>query len=52
MVVGGINAENVHDYLASGALYAGIGSGICNKEELRQGNRTALINNLKKLSTL
>lgn len=52
MVVGGVNADNVKKYFDAGAEYAGIGSGICDKEELRKGNKGSLVDNLKKLSTL
>ena len=52
MVVGGVNAKNAKDYFDAGAMYAGIGSGICNKEELRNGNHTSVIENLKLLSQL
>lgn len=52
MVVGGINKNNAKDYFAMGAQYAGIGSGICNKEELREGNRNSLIENLRELAEL
>ncbi len=34
MVVGGINAKNVQEYFDSGATYAGIGSGIFNREDI------------------
>lgn len=34
MVVGGINAKNVQEYFDAGAMYAGIGSGIFNQEDI------------------
>lgn len=52
MVVGGIGVNNLKDYFNAGAQYAGIGSGICNKEELKQGNKQSVVNNLKILSEI
>jgi 2-dehydro-3-deoxyphosphogluconate aldolase/(4S)-4-hydroxy-2-oxoglutarate aldolase len=52
MVVGGVNIKNVNEYFENGAQYAGIGSGICNKEELKQGNYQSLVENLKRLSAI
>lgn len=52
MVVGGVNAGNVKDYFAAGATYAGIGSGICDKEELKKGDIHSLRENLQILSAL
>ncbi len=52
MVVGGINAGNVNDYFSAGIDYAGIGSGICNKEELMNGNISSLVENLKHLNEI
>lgn len=52
MVVGGIGVINLKDYFNAGAQYAGIGSGICNKEELKQGNKQSVVNNLKILSEI
>jgi len=36
--VGGVNGENALEYLANGADFLGIGSGIFNKEDVLQGN--------------
>lgn len=52
MVVGGINTENISEYFKYGAKYAGIGSGICNREELKAGDKHTLEDNLLKLSKL
>lgn len=38
MAVGGVNEKNVTEYFASGAGYAGIGSGIFNKEDVVNKN--------------
>ncbi|MEG0238960.1 bifunctional 4-hydroxy-2-oxoglutarate aldolase/2-dehydro-3-deoxy-phosphogluconate aldolase [Anaerorhabdus sp.] len=42
MVVGGINAENVEEYFKAGASYAGIGSGIFDKQDIITCNEEAL----------
>lgn len=42
MVVGGINTENVSEYFAAGADYAGIASGIFNKEDILNENEEGL----------
>ena len=47
MVVGGINRENVNDYFKSGAKYAGIASGIFNKEDILSENAENLEKSLK-----
>ncbi len=52
MVVGGINAGNIREYFENGACSAGIGSGICDREQLRQGNYESLKSNLYELSRL
>lgn len=52
MVVGGVNAKNVKDFFDAGAMYAGIGSGICNKEELKKGDYSSVVENLELLSRL
>lgn len=52
MVVGGVNSKNVENYFKNGAKYAGIGSGICNKDELKQGDYSSLKENLFSLSKL
>lgn len=38
MAVGGVNGENALEYLANGADFLGISSGIFNKEDVLQGN--------------
>lgn len=52
MVVGVIDKGNAKDYFAMGAQYMGIGSGICNKDEIRIGDRSSLKENLKGLAEL
>ena len=47
MVVGGINRENENDYFKSGAKYAGIASGIFNKEDILSENTENLEKSLK-----
>lgn len=42
MVVGGINTDNVEEYFAAGAGYAGIASGIFNKEDILNGNEAGI----------
>lgn len=42
MVVGGINCENVSEFLQAGASYAGIGSGIFNKQDIIECNEEEL----------
>ena len=50
MVVGGINAQNINDYFVAGSEFAGIGSGICDRNKLKQGNLNDLRKNLSALS--
>ena len=47
MVVGGINKNNVNDYFKKGAKYAGIASGIFEKEDILNEDREKLENTLK-----
>lgn len=42
MAVGGVNGSNVSDYLAAGAAYVGIGSGIFNKGDILQENNEGI----------
>ena len=52
MVVGGVSLTNVNDFFQQGATYAGIGSNICNKEDLKNKKLEPLKNNLLALSRL
>lgn len=47
MVVGGVNAQNVQEFFDAGASYAGIGSGIFNKDDIRAMNSDALAAQVK-----
>ncbi len=47
MVVGGVNAHNVQEFFDAGASYAGIGSGIFNKDDIRALNSDALAAQVK-----
>jgi 2-dehydro-3-deoxyphosphogluconate aldolase/(4S)-4-hydroxy-2-oxoglutarate aldolase len=42
MVVGGVNSENVSDYFKAGASFAGIASGIFNKDDILSENEDEL----------
>lgn len=42
MVVGGVNANNCQEYFDQGAAFAGIGSGIFEKQDIRDMNEAAL----------
>lgn len=42
MVVGGVNKENIRAFFDAGAAYAGIGSGIFNKEDILNENEEGL----------
>lgn len=42
MVVGGVNSENVSDYFKAGASFAGIASGIFNKDDILNENEDEL----------
>ena len=47
MVVGGVNAHNVQEFFDAGASYAGIGSGIFEKDDIRAMNSNALAEQVK-----
>ena len=47
MVVGGVNAANVQEFFDAGATYAGIGSGIFDKDDIRAMNADALAAQVK-----
>lgn len=47
MVVGGVNAGNVQEFFDAGATYAGIGSGIFNKDDIRDMNADALASQVR-----
>lgn len=47
MVVGGVNAHNVQEFFDAGASYAGIGSGIFEKDDIRVMNSNALAAQVK-----
>ena len=47
MVVGGDNAHNVQEFFDAGASYAGIGSGIFEKDDIRAMNSNALAAQVK-----
>lgn len=47
MVVGGINSENVADYFKAGALFAGIASGIFDKNDILNENEKSLKQSIK-----
>lgn len=47
MVVGGINAENLHEYFEAGAEFAGIASGIFKKEDILNENEEGLRESIK-----
>ena len=47
MVVGGVNAHNVQEFFDAGASYAGIGSGIFEKDDIRAMNSNALAAQVK-----
>ena len=42
MAVGGVNGGNVQDFFDAGCSYAGIGSGIFDKQDIREMNSSAL----------
>lgn len=52
MAVGGINASNAASYFEKGVDYVGIGSGICDRSALRNGDTLSLQENLKVLAAL
>lgn len=43
MAVGGVNGKNVQDYFDAGAMFAGIGSGIFEKQDIISMNDSALV---------
>jgi 2-dehydro-3-deoxyphosphogluconate aldolase/(4S)-4-hydroxy-2-oxoglutarate aldolase len=47
MVVGGINGENVSDYFDAGASFAGIASGIFEKEDILNENEDGIRKSIK-----
>lgn len=47
MAVGGVNAKNAADYVEAGADYLGIGSGMFNKQDVKEGNLIAMENSIK-----
>lgn len=47
MAVGGVNGSNVQDYFDAGAEFAGIGSGIFEKDDIRAMNEDALAEQIK-----
>ncbi|EHJ01712.1 KDPG and KHG aldolase [Clostridium sp. DL-VIII] len=47
MVVGGINAENVLNYFKAGASFAGIASGIFNKDDILNENEENIIRSIQ-----
>ena len=42
MAVGGVNGSNVQEFFDAGCSYAGIGSGIFDKQDIREMNSSAL----------
>lgn len=51
MVVGGVNAENVHEYFEAGAKFAGIASGIFKKEDILNENEEGLRKSIEYFET-
>lgn len=49
MVVGGVNAGNIAEFFSNGATYAGIGSGIFDKQDVIDRNADNLKASIKKL---
>ena len=47
MAVGGVNGDNVGEYLEAGASYAGIGSGIFKKEDILSEQEEGIIQSIK-----
>jgi len=47
MAVGGVNKENAAEFLANGANYLGIGSGIFKKEDVENENLQGLVESIK-----
>lgn len=52
MAVGGVNAKNALEYLANGADFLGIGSGIFNKEDVLQGNYENVRRSIESFETI
>jgi 2-dehydro-3-deoxyphosphogluconate aldolase/(4S)-4-hydroxy-2-oxoglutarate aldolase len=52
MVVGGVNSSNVVDFFKAGALFAGIGSGLGDRDKIKSGEISELQENLKNLSEI
>lgn len=52
MVVGGINSDNLLEYMKAGAAYSGIGSSFCSHQLLMSGDITELQESLKKFSDI
>ena len=46
MVVGGVNTSNVEEYFKAGASFAGIASGIFNKEDIINQNENGIISSI------
>lgn len=49
MAVGGINEENVNEFISAGAKYVGLGSGILNREHILNNRKTELKNAIRRL---
>lgn len=49
MAVGGVNEQNAKEYFENGASYVGIGSGIFNKEDIRNGEFNKIQDKLEHL---
>ncbi|MCR5641150.1 MAG: bifunctional 4-hydroxy-2-oxoglutarate aldolase/2-dehydro-3-deoxy-phosphogluconate aldolase [Lachnospiraceae bacterium] len=47
MAVGGVNAQNAKEYLAAGADFLGIGSGMFSKTDVTEGNKEGLRESLR-----
>lgn len=52
MVVGGVNADNVEEYFKQEVMYAGIGSGVCRKEDLDQKDYKQLEENIRRMDMI
>ncbi|MEA4873940.1 bifunctional 4-hydroxy-2-oxoglutarate aldolase/2-dehydro-3-deoxy-phosphogluconate aldolase [Anaerorhabdus sp.] len=51
MIVGGINGDNVQEYFDAGVSYAGIGSGIFNKQDIVNCDERALKKSIEEFET-
>ena len=49
MAVGGVNADNAKEYFEAGASFVGIGSGVFNKEDIKEGNEEGIKASIKYL---